>query len=87
MGCNPGKWILCITHIYKQLIFVKIAGFCFCKDAPTVEVDVRQQFLKEVMDLCPKGKMDRCLCRDNSKIIWPFTQFDVITCGPKKVTQ
>ena len=64
------------------------AGFCFCKDAPDIKVDTRDQVLKEVMDLCLEGKMDRCLCRDcrdNTKIVWPFTQLDVINCSPKKI--
>ena len=86
IGCNPGK-LLRIHAFLLTLQWSIISGFCFCKDAPTVEIDVRQQFLKEVMDLCPKGRMDRCLCSDNTKITWPFTQFDVINCGPKKVIQ
>ena len=77
--------VFVFMHFLSSLQWSIIAGFCFCKDAPTVEIDVRQQFLKEVMDLCPRGRMDRCLCSDNSKIMWPFTQFDVINCGPKKV--
>ena len=37
------------------------------------------------MDLCPRGKLDRCLCKDNTKITWPFSPFDMLTCGVKKV--
>merc|ERR1739844_655355 len=59
-------------------------GFCFCKDAPNVEVDIREHMLRAVMDLCPRGEMDRCLCVDNRKIIWPFTMSDVISCSPRK---
>jgi len=59
-------------------------GFCFCNDAKEIEVDIRDQALKEVMDLCPRGEMDRCLCKDNTKILWPFTQFEMLECAPKK---
>ena len=50
-----------------------------------MEVDIRDQVLREVMDLCPRGKLDRCLCKDNTKITWPFSPFDMLTCGVKKV--
>ena len=61
------------------------SGFCYCKDAPDVEVDIRMQMIREVMDLCPRGEMNRCLCRDNSKITFPFTIMDIMNCEPKKV--
>ena len=60
-------------------------GFCFCKDAPNVEVDIRQQMIREVMDLCPRGEMNRCLCKDNTKITWPFNLVDLFGCEVKKV--
>ena len=46
---------------------------------------MRDQALKEVMDLCPRGEMDRCLCKDKTKLLWPFTQFEMLDCAPKKV--
>ncbi len=47
----------------------------------------RSQPVRAVMDACPRGQMNRCLCRDNSKIIWPFNLFSLITCRAKKVVQ
>ena len=62
-------------------------GFCFCKDAPDVEVDIRMQMIREVMDLCPRGEMNRCLCKDDTKINFPFTLMDIMNCEPKRVTK
>ena len=61
------------------------AGYCFCQDAPNVEVDIRQQLQKVIFDLCPRGEMNRCLCEDNSKILFPFNALELISCYPKKV--
>ena len=69
----------------SYLIQIISLGFCFCNDAKEIEVDIRDQALKEVMDLCPRGEMDRCLCKDKTKILWPFTQFEMLACAPKKV--
>ena len=84
MGCNPGKRSLLLIWIPNRLYSIFL-GFCFCNNAPNVEVDVREHSLRAVMDLCPRGEMDRCLCKDNNKIIWPFTAFDLVTCSPRKV--
>ena len=62
-------------------------GFCFCKDAPDVEVDIRMQMIRVVMDLCPRGEMNRCLCKDDTKINFPFTLMDIMNCEPKRVTK
>ena len=29
--------------------------------------------------------MSRCLCKDNTKIVWPFTLVDLFACDVKKV--
>ena len=45
------------------------------------------QVMREVMDLCPRGEMDRCLCAKNdTKIHFPFTLMDIMNCEPKRVT-
>ena len=62
-----------------------MAGYCFCKGAPDVEVDVRQQVQKVMFDLCPRGEMNRCLCEDNTKIEFPFNAIELFQCRPKKV--
>ena len=46
---------------------------------------MREHSLKAIIDLCPRGEMDRCLCDDNSKIIWPFNAFEMMSCKPRKV--
>ena len=69
--------------LYQSYIF---PGYCFCKGAPDVEVDIRQQVQKVMFDLCPRGEMNRCLCEDNSKITFPFNLMELLPCRPKKVT-
>ena len=61
--------------------------FCYCKDSPDVRRDSRPRELSAVMDLCPVGEMDRCLCHDNSVIHFPFdmAQF-FFHCRPKRVS-
>ena len=44
------------------------------------------QMIREVMDLCPRGEMDRCLCKGDTKIHFPFTLMDIMNCEPKRVT-
>ena len=44
------------------------------------------QVIRVVMDLCPRGEMDRCLCKDDTKIHFPFTLMDIMNCEPKRVT-
>ena len=39
------------------------------------------------MDLCPRGEMNRCLCKDDTKINFPFTLMDIMNCEPKRVTK
>jgi hypothetical protein len=59
--------------------------FCKCKGS-NKEVDVRPEEMKNVMDTCPRGKMNRCLCHDNEVAKFPF---DIRTfyfdCRPKRV--
>ena len=61
--------------------------FCYCKDSPTVVRDSRPIELAAVMDLCPVGEMDRCLCHDNEVANFPF---DMATfffeCRPRRVS-
>jgi len=60
-------------------------GYCFCKGAPDVEVDIRQQIQKVIFDACPRGQMNRCLCEDTSKKIeFPFNILELYRCRPKK---
>ena len=83
--CNPGKKFILHNNFQRVHNVLINSGFCFCKDAPDVEVDIRMQMVREVMDLCPRGEMDRCLCRDDDKIHFPFTIMDIMTCEPKRV--
>lgn len=59
--------------------------FCYCKDSPKVARDARPIELAAVMDLCPAGEMDRCLCHDNAVANFPF---DMATfffeCRPRR---
>ena len=61
--------------------------FCYCKDSPKVARDARPIELAAVMDLCPAGEMDRCLCHDNAVANFPF---DMATfffeCRPRRVS-
>ena len=61
--------------------------FCYCKDSPDVRKDSRPRELAAVMDLCPVGEMDRCLCIDNSVIHFPFDMATFFfNCRPKRVS-
>ena len=40
---------------------------------------------KMSIELHPRGEMSRCLCKDNTKIVWPFTLVDLFACDVKKV--
>jgi len=60
-------------------------GYCFCKDSPEKELDVRPQFFRAIQDLCPRHKLDRCLCKDGKlKTKAPFDVMKAYTCQPKK---
>lgn len=60
-------------------------GYCFCKDAPEKEIDVRNQLFYDVLDLCEKNEIDRCLCEDGkSKINGPIDLVGLFSCRPKK---
>ena len=61
--------------------------FCYCKDSPDVRRDSRPKEFSSVMDLCPAGEMDRCLCHDNSVVHFPFDMATFFfTCRPKRVS-
>merc|ERR1712117_900776 len=61
--------------------------FCYCKDTPTIRRDGRPIEVKALMDLCPRHKMDRCLCHDNKIVKFPFDMTTVFfDCRPKKVS-
>ena len=60
--------------------------FCYCKDTPTVRRDARTEEQKALFDLCPRHKMSRCLCHDNTVVKFPFDLSTIFfTCRPKKV--
>jgi hypothetical protein len=57
-----------------------------CKNDIHKLVQVRSEELAVVMDLCPRGEMDRCLCADNTKVTFPFDlQTFAFECRPKRV--
>lgn len=61
-------------------------GFCICKDKPDKLVDGRPFPAQAVMDICPKGEMNRCLCHDNKKVDFPFDiRTFFLDCRPKRV--
>ena len=61
-------------------------GYCFCKDAPEKEVDIRNQLFYNVLDLCDRNEIDRCLCEDSKrKINAPIDLVGLFSCRPKKV--
>ena len=39
--------------------FLSTLGYCFCKDNPDREVDVRPDYFKNVLDLCPRNEINR----------------------------
>ena len=42
--------------------------------------------MKAVLDVCPPGDMNRCLCHDNSKVKFPFDyRTFFLDCRPKRV--
>ena len=60
---------------------------CNCQDTPTIRRDGRPIEVKALMDLCPRHKMDRCLCHDNKIVKFPFDMTTVFfDCRPKKVS-
>ena len=59
MGCGPGM-MLCTFVVLYSLIFQHV-GYCFCKDNPEKEVDVRPDYFKNVLDLCPRNELNRYL--------------------------
>ena len=61
-------------------------NFCRCARAPDVEVDVRMFEMATIMELCPRNKMSRCLCHDNSVMKAPFDlESFFFQCRPKRV--
>ena len=62
-------------------------GLCTCKGEPDYEVNIRPAQLKAVLRVCPDGELDRCLCKDNSKIVYPWSLLELTLCKPKKVSQ
>ena len=62
-------------------------GTCFCKDDPSTPKDTRPDGMKAVLDVCPPGEMNRCLCHDNSKVKFPFDyRTFFLDCRPKRVS-
>merc|ERR1712027_101442 len=60
-------------------------GYCFCKDNPQKEVDVRPQLSSTVLDLCPRNELNRCLCQDSeTRMEPPFGLLKVNNCRPRK---
>ena len=57
VGCFPGKFKL--TTIVHTAIPNYLLGYCFCKDDPTREIDVRNQFFAHVFDTCPRNEINR----------------------------
>jgi len=58
---------------------------CFCKNDIKKEVDIRPQYFKGFMDLCPRNELNRCLCKDGKKTEEaPFDILKTIMCQPKK---
>ena len=63
-------------------------GTCFCKGDPTTPRDTRPDAMKAVLDVCPTGEMNRCLCHDNKKVTFPFDyQTLFLDCRPKRVRE
>ena len=60
---DKNKYLNCIpmekisVTLFNQYVFAP--GFCFCKDDPEVQIDARPQFFSSVLDLCPKGEINR----------------------------
>ena len=70
------------SHVTRRVVHL----YCRCADAPDVEVDVRMYEMKVIMDLCPRNKMSRCLCHDNTVMKAPFDlEIFFFQCRPKKV--
>ena len=60
---------------------------CFCKDDPDTPKDSRNWPMKAVLDTCPVGEMNRCLCHDNKKVTFPFDyRTFFLDCRPKRVS-
>merc|ERR1711934_519712 len=60
-------------------------GYCYCKDNPEKEVDIRPQLSSTVLDLCPRNELNRCLCQDGkTRLKPPFDLLKVHSCRPKK---
>jgi len=60
-------------------------GYCFCKDNPEQEVDVRPDIYKNTLDLCPRNEINRCLCEDSKTTkSAPFDLFTILSCRPTK---
>ena len=86
--CVPGTQHL-VVHIISIIIYTYLnphTDFCYCKDTPTIERDTKPPVFSKIMNLCPRGEMDRCLCHDDTVVKFPFdptTLFD--KCRPKRV--
>ena len=69
-----------------QTFLVCNPGTCFCKGDPDTPRDTRPDAMKAVLDICPPGEMNRCLCHDNSKVEFPFDYRTLfLDCRPKRV--
>ena len=60
-------------------------AYCFCKDNPEKEIDIRPQFFSSFLDLCPRNELNRCLCGDGKTAMnAPFDILSTMSCRPKK---
>jgi len=59
--------------------------FCTCAKDPEKELDSRPRELSTILDVCPRGQIDRCLCHDNQVVHFPFDMQEFLfRCRPKK---
>ncbi len=61
-------------------------GYCNCTDpAEGVEVDVRSEAVAAVLNACPRGKINRCLCEDKKTVLkYPFNIVQLAECRPTR---
>ena len=63
-----------------------LKGYCYCKDDPGTEVDVRPPIYRNILDLCPRNELEMCLCKDGeSNARAPFNLTEINSCRPKRV--
>ena len=78
---NPEENLLgaIITHLGCN------PSYCYCKDDPEKEIDLRPQVFSSFLDLCPRNELNRCLCSDGkTKMNAPFDIVTTMLCQPKR---